>query len=241
MAADEFESFLGRYVTAEDTSEQDSKNLSSNESVIGAEVRLVFERMSSRPAESTDDSAAAAPDEALAPASSPTGKPVVRVESMRGYSLGTFDSDTSYKLTRAHDNGMVCRAFVSAVVFAEERARFWGEFALICYPASEATTWETFCDNVARGIAKGDHPDIKLTDKQVHKVRESNGTWNDLRTMKYAKLPKGAVYFKKKRSVADSLVNQAVGGNRGCRAAAIVFWIVVALVVVGLVWTFVIH
>ena len=53
--------------------------------------------------------------------------------------------------------------------------------------------------------------------------------------------PDETVYFKKRRSVADSLVNQAVAGNKGCKVAGILFWIVLGLVVIFLVWAYVLH
>jgi hypothetical protein len=237
--------FIGRYITADIVTPEESKNLSSNESVVGAEVQLVFERKA--PLEDADDAASRADstdttEEAKSSTSAQhKGKPSVRVESMRGYSLGTFDSSTSYKLTRAHESGLVCRAYVSAVIFAEEHQGFWGEYAIICYPVEEQDIWNIFCDNAAQAIARGDHPDIKLTDKEIARVRNNNGAWSDFESMQYAKLPKGAVYFKKKRSVADSLVNNAVTGNKGCKVAGILFWIAVALVIVIVIWVYVLQ
>lgn len=178
----------------------------------------------------------------LAPLNAPkAAKSLVGIESRRGYSLGAFGAGISSRIRQAHDSGLICRAFVSAVIYAESAGNFWAEYAVICYPETEKSAWERFCDNASECIAKGNHPDIKLTDKQIAHVLDSDGSWFDLGSMEYAKLPKGAVYFKKRRSAADSMVDKAVSGKKGCKVAATIFWIALALVVIFLVWAYVLH
>lgn len=228
MADNPNDRYLGLYLVAHEVTSDESKHLSSNESVIGAEVVLVFDEVAQDGGTGSDE-----------------GKPehpgLVCVQSKRGYALGAFDAADSATIRKAHDGGMVCRAFVSAVLYTEERNGFHAEFAVICHPADESAIWEPYCVTAAKAIARGEHPDIKLSPKEITRVVQSGGEWFPVDEMERAKLPKGTVYFKKRRSVADSLVNLAVSGNRGCRVAGILFWIALALLVIFLVWVYVLH
>ena len=247
MANNAHDDFLGMYITAKEISEEDSKHLASNESVIGSEVKLVFDKVTDTGKQATDTTADKtskhADKDTLAAdvVKKKTTPTLVYVESARGYSLGAFDASASHRIRKAADAGLVCRAFVSAVIYAENNGLFWAEYAIICYPADNSDIWNTFCSNASRLIAKGEHPGIKLSDKEIHRIVESNGTWFDVGSMERAKLPKGVVYFKKRRSTADNLVDKAVGGKKGCKVAATIFWIVLAIVVIALIWAFVIQ
>lgn len=224
--------YFGAYAQADIVSQEDSKHLSSNESVIGSEVMLNLD-----PADAT--TADATPTEDTPDASSPdSGYALVSISSKRGYSLGSFDEDTSKQLLQAHKSGMVCRAFLSAVIYSDSRGAFWGEYAIFCYPAEQKEIWERFCNKAMELISKGDHPNIKLTDKEIARVVSSNGEWADMREMQFANLEKGALYFKKKRSVSDSLVESAVSGNKGCRASAYIFYVVLALIIGAIIMHF---
>lgn len=228
MADNHSDRYLGLYLTACEVTSDESKHLSSNESVIGAEVVLVFDEAMQVDEDGSGQGISAHPG-------------LVCVQSRRGYALGAFGAADSATIRQAHDKGMTCRAFVSAVLYTEEKNGFHAEFAVICYPKGEQAIWEPYCATAAKAFARGDHPDIKLSPKEITRVVQSGGEWFPAGEMERAKLPKGTVYFKKRRSVADSLVNQAVAGNKGCKVAGILFWIVLGLVVIFLVWAYVLH
>jgi hypothetical protein len=204
--------YFGTYERVQEVTEEESRHLSSNESVIGSLVTLVFD-------EDGD------------------GRERVCVESARGYSLGHFSPDFSSQLTALRQEGLICTAYLSAVAYAESNGLFWGEFAVVCYAPDQATAWEHYCANLKGRIANGDHPDMQLGKKNLARVIDSNGVWCLNKSIPYEKLDRGGVYFKKKRSWSDALVEMAVSGNMGCKIIAVLFWIVLAAAVIFFVWS----
>lgn len=203
--------YFGAYQFVQDVTMEESKFLSSSESVIGSPVTLVF---------NTDED----------------GRASVGIESSRGYPLGHFSPEFSTRLSQLKQEGLICKAYLSTVVFAESSGMFWGEFAVICYAPGNDTAWEHYCVNLRARIANGDHPDMHLGEKNRERVIESNGEWCLNKSVPYDKLERGVVYYKKRRSWSDALVEMAVGGNIGCKVGSWVCFIVLVLALVFFVW-----
>ena len=96
------------------------------------------------------------------------GKEVPRILLSRGKEAMGFLPDKVFKqVDGLLDDGWTCRAFASAVVIDKIRNTNWVEVAIVCYPSKDAPVFEPFVASIADRIAKGDHPAIALSSKEL--------------------------------------------------------------------------
>ena len=131
------------------------------------------------------------------------------------------------------DDGWTCRAFASAVVIDKIRNTNWVEVAIVCYPSKDAPVFEPFVASIADRIAKGDHPAIALSSKELEHVIESGGQWADVKSQQLPKLEKGVAYFKTKRTMTENLAYAAAAGNKGCYVGLFVVLFVIIFLIVS--------
>lgn len=82
-------------------------------------------------------------------------------------------------------------------------------------------------------IAKGDHPAIALSSKELEHVIESGGQWADVKSQQLPKLEKGVAYFKTKRTMTENLAYAAAAGNKGCYVGLFVVLFVIIFLIVS--------
>lgn len=152
--------------------------------------------------------------------------------------IGYFDADFSRQLSLLKAKDMELTAILSFVAFTEnpEPGHYWGEMAVIGYPASEKEAFGTFAASVAKKIGDGVHPDLDIPTDKVEAIVSSNGTWLPEKNLPYPELPKGTVFLKKRRSLMDGVVEQGRKGNIGCY---IISWAILLGIVALIVYAFV--
>ncbi len=136
-------------------------------------------------------------------------------------------------MTGCSIDGWTCRAFASAVVIDKIRNTNWVEVAIVCYPSKDAPVFEPFVASIADRIAKGDHPAIALSSKELEHVIESGGQWADVKSQQLPKLEKGVAYFKTKRTMTENLAYAAAAGNKGCYVGLFVVLFVIIFLIVS--------
>lgn len=145
------------------------------------------------------------------------GKEVPRILLSRGKEAMGFLPDKIFRqVDKLLDEGWTCRAFASAVIFDQPNELYWIEVAIICYRPEDASIFEPFVAKVLERMAKGDHPAIALSPKELEHVMESAGQWADVKSQQLPKLEKGMAYYKTKRMMTENLAYAAAEGNKGC-------------------------
>lgn len=152
--------------------------------------------------------------------------------------IGYFDGEFSRQLSLLKAKGLVLTAILTFVAFTEspEPGHYWGEMAVIAYPETEQTAFQTFTAAVAKKIGEGVHPDIDLSAEGVQQVIESEGSWLPDKNIPFPTSDKGTVFLKKRRSLMDGVVEQGRKGNVGCY---IISWAILLGLVALVVWGFV--
>lgn len=114
-----------------------------------------------------------------------------------------------------------------------EYGHYWGNVAVICYDEAHCAAFESFTKNVAARIADDVRPRIDLENDAIDKIIESDGAWTPKQTIALPDMQKGMTFIKRRRRMAEKLVDQGRAGNKGCY---ILSWIFIIALVVGVVF-----
>jgi hypothetical protein len=150
-----------------------------------------------------------------------------------GRKVAVLDEDADARLAALLRRGWRVHCILAYVSYNIEEKSFAGELACVAYDhrlddrAKDAL--DAFVCNSAERIASASRPLLALTQEQFVRVVESGGTWFLTKEELWPKLPKGSVFYRRRRSFNDRLVGAALKGNRGCLVAS---WLGAALVVV---------
>lgn len=164
------------------------------------------------------------------------GKEVERIVLSRGDQALGFLPDNVYKqVVKRREEGWECKAFASAVAFNKPSESYWVEAAIFCFRPQDAATFERFISSIEKRIAKGEHPSIALSSKDLSRVVESQGEWAQTASQKLPKLEKGTAYYKTKRTMTETMALAAANGNKGCYVG---LYVVVFCIIFSIVWFF---
>lgn len=162
------------------------------------------------------------------------GKEVERSVLSRGdYAFGFLPSNVYKQVHKLLEAGWMCRAFASAVAFDKRDDTYWVEAAVICYRPQDAEIFEPLVKALANSIAKGDHPDVTLTPKELGLLIESKGMWANYKPQKLPKLDKGVAYYKTKRTMTEKMAYAGAEGNKGCYVG---MFLVTFCIIFSIVW-----
>lgn len=160
------------------------------------------------------------------------GKEVPRIVLSRGQNaLGFLPANVYKRVAKLMDAGWTCRAYPSLSIFDKLHESYSTEVALICSAPGEDATFDAFAQLMAARIAKGEHPAVALSDKELARVREAGGQWVQTKRTPLPEVKKGTAYFKTKQTTTERLALAAASGNKGCYVAlvAVVLVIIAAI------------
>ncbi len=164
------------------------------------------------------------------------GKEVPRVVVGKGGKAAGFVAPEDFeRLQPLMDEGWVCRAFTSVIGFDKLKDMYWVEVALMCYPLDLKEAFDPFVAKMAARIGKGEHPAVRLSQKEIAHVIESKGTWADTKKDPLPKLKKGRAYYKTKQTFTENMAQQAASGNKGCYVGLVAFTVIVVAIIVAVV------
>lgn len=164
------------------------------------------------------------------------GKEVQRIVLSRGDQALGFLPDNVYKqVSRRLGEGWECKAYASAVAFNKPSESYWVEAAIFCFRPQDAETFERFISTIEKRIAKGEHPAIALSAKDLARVMETKGEWAQTASQKLPKLEKGTAYYKTKQTMTEGMALAAANGNKGCYVG---LYLVVFCIIFSIVWFF---
>jgi hypothetical protein len=162
----------------------------------------------------------------------------IALTNAAGQTIGYLGDGDSRRITQHLGDGWKVVAVLSLVLFHQNEKKTSGEVGCICYAPDIAPAMEAFAANIAYRIAKGEHPSLALNHDQLIRVLRSEGAWYLTKHQALPELPAGTIVHKRRRSAGEGLVEQAYKGNRGCKAAGILFWPLLAIIIVFFVWWF---
>jgi hypothetical protein len=160
------------------------------------------------------------------------------LKANNGRVVARLDDASATRLRHHRSEGWQVNVVLALVLYHNESKSPSGQLACICYDPGLAGSLDPFTKNIIFRISKGEHPQLALTQEQFIRVLESKGAWYLTKAEPLPPRPKGTVIYKKRRSWSENLVEMALKGNVGCRIANVVFWLLAAVAVLGLVWWF---
>ena len=154
-----------------------------------------------------------------------------------GRQISALDDALSDRLTALADAGWTIRCVLAYTLFETEKKIFSAQFACFCLGPGLSEEYrkalENFSRNMTERMASAFHPSLDLSQEQFSRVLESKGEWFLTRDESWPQLPKGTVYYRRRRTFNDRLIGAALRGNRGCSIAS---WIGAVIIVAAIVW-----
>jgi hypothetical protein len=154
-----------------------------------------------------------------------------------GRRLAVLGEEAATKLTALLEQDWVIRCILAYTVYSTEEKSFTGTFACIGYsPQLDEdirASLDVFIGNITHRIANATHPGLDLTQEQFTRVIESKGAWFLTREEPWPELPKGSVFYRRRRTFNDRLISTALEGNRGCIVAS---WVGMAIIIAAILW-----
>jgi len=153
-----------------------------------------------------------------------------------------LDKSLANELRYLLDSGWILRCFLAFTIFEADNKTFSAQFACFCYKAEcseeQKNSLERFIHNMIDRIASATHPGLALSQEQFVRVLESKGEWYLTKDEPWPELPKGSVYYRRRRTFNDRLIGAALKGNTGCVVASWIGTIIVLAVIVCAIWFF---
>ena len=161
-------------------------------------------------------------------------KPRVIVARDEKMAIGFLPTGVAKRVIALSKKGWLVHAFPALVVFDKLNDSYWCEVALVAYPPEERAAFDPFVERLKERIAKGDHPEVALSDKQLDRVIETAGEWCDMPAAPLPSISKGSALYKTHRTQTESLAKTASNHGKGCMVAVVAVLVVVVLVILFL-------
>lgn len=202
--------FFATYCVLDDTSGDSHIRVDGNMTVIGAELDFTREMHVTH-----------------------RGKEVPRIVLSRGTNaMGFVPASLFRRLDAMLDAGWTCRAVASTSVYDKLAERFSTEVAVICAAPDIAEAAGIFADRAFAKIARGSHPDINLSAKELSAMLGCGGQWDSPRESSRITPGKGAAYYKTRQTATERMALAAASGSIGCWVALAVCVLAVLVAVV---------
>jgi hypothetical protein len=141
-------------------------------------------------------------------------------------------------------DGWKLRCFLAHTVYNTDQKSFVACCACFCYSpeldAGSVAALETFIKHIVERIALKSYPRLDLMQEQLVRVIDSKGEWFLTKEQPWPELPKGSLYYRRRRTFNDRLIATALSGNKGCIVVSwvglILALVAVVLLVVWLLW-----
>jgi len=154
-----------------------------------------------------------------------------------GRQISALDDALADRLTALADAGWTIRCVLAYTLFETEKKTFSARFACFCLgpglSEDHRKALKNFSRNMTDRIASASHPGLNLSQEQFARVLTSGGEWFLTKDEPWPELPKGTVYYRRRRTFNDRLIGAALKGNRGCSIAS---WIAAAVIVAAIVY-----
>lgn len=157
-----------------------------------------------------------------------------------GTAITHLKGKTKMRLGRLIAEQWTIKPLICATYYRSDDKRASADIAFICWAPlkdHQEQALAAFARNIAGRLASGDRADLKLTQDQLIKVIESEGSWFLTPTLKREPLERGTVVYKGRRTGTERLTAYALRHRAGCNVLATIFWLALIFLVISLVWT----
>jgi hypothetical protein len=159
-----------------------------------------------------------------------------------GERVALLDESLAARLGELREQNWVIHCILACTVYRVEDHALIGEFACVCYHSQLAEeqkkALETFVGNITDRIGGASRPGLDLTQEQFIRVIESEGAWFLTKEEPWPSLPKGSVFYRRRRTFNDRLIGAAVRGSKGCVVASWAGVAIVVFILLGIIWFF---
>jgi len=156
--------------------------------------------------------------------------------------IGTIERKNTDKLKGILDQGWTIRCRLAYTLYVAEKKTFSAQLACFCYapwlPEEHKAALDRLVLNMTDRIASASHPSLELSQQQFNKVLDSKGEWYLTKDEPWPELPKGSVYYRRRRTYKDLLVGTALKGNKGCLVASWAATIVIIAAALFAIWRY---
>mgnify|MGYP007102001056 CR=1 FL=1 len=149
---------------------------------------------------------------------------------------GFLPKDVTNRVIRLFDEGWLCHVVPMLIGYSKKDKAYWVEASVVCYPPEHKQELDTFFSAFCRKVAAGEHPDPRLTDKQLELVLESGGTWCEVDIAPRPKLDRDNAIYKSRQTNTEKLAQTAIAHTTGCYIVLAVVTLLVAAFVVWLLF-----
>ena len=208
--------YSARYIRFSALDKNSALFLGGSEGIVGSELFI-------RPVEDTSDKQ--------------TNGSLLGVFGYSGRCIAYLDDTVVRELI---SEGWETRCFLAHTIYSAGQKSFETVCACFCYSsdlnAAAIAALETFIKHTVERIALKSYPCLDLTQEQLVRVIDSKGEWFLTKEQSWPELPKGSLYYRRRRTFNDRLIATALSGNKGCLIAS---WGGFILVIIALVLLFV--
>ena len=156
--------------------------------------------------------------------------------------IAILEKSRSNELKEMIGQDWTVHCVLAYTLYEAEKKNFSAKLACFCYAPSIAENQkdalETFIRNMTDRIASAANPSLALTQEQLNRVLDSKGAWYFAKGEPWPELPRGSVYYRRKRTYKDRLIEIALKGNKGCLIASWAAMFVVIAAIIYAIWRF---
>lgn len=158
--------------------------------------------------------------------------------SYDGRRIAEFEDES---LSQALQKGWTIRCLLAYSVYKAEDKTIYGAAACFYYDPSDPEITKALEAFIARTVERINHRahfNLKLSQEHFTRIIESQGRWFLIKEEPWPKLPKGSVYYRRRRTFSDRMIDAANRGNKGCLVASWLSMFVIIAGIILLVWFF---
>ena len=151
-----------------------------------------------------------------------------------GAEIGFFNAQNTRQLQLYDARGWTVRLLLSFVAYSDhsESEGYWGQVAVLSYPAECSELFEQFVKKTGEALAEGKRVDVNIGVQGIQNIVQSNGEWFTSATVPDPQFDSGTVMMKSRRSLSEKMIEQGRAGNKGCYVVSWAFIIVVVILAI---------
>lgn len=163
------------------------------------------------------------------------GDPVAWVRNRFGDEIGSFDRNTSYRLSAIQADGWTIRVDLAFIAANEGKDgnQYWAMMGVVATSPRYRDEIDTFFKKVCEQHMDGIRPDLELNTAGIDQMLAAKGDWLPSKNVLEKISKKKGVIVKGERSISEKIVEQGRAGNKGCYAIS---WAFIGLLVVGAIF-----
>ena len=160
------------------------------------------------------------------------------VSNHMGKVVGFLPEICARRVCDLAQDGWIVRIAAWALMYNSTDKCYYVEAALIAYEPQYAQQLDAFAEGCFDRMGNGERPDIRLSPKQFDAALADLTFYKKIKTVGRPKAKKNEAYYKDSRSAAEKMAIEGSRNNPGCWVGTVLFYVVLAAIIAGIVWFF---